>query len=131
MAYVKKFDKALNTIIQCVEKGGKYATIVIDNTQYQAKVWNKFPICVQDICVDNIVLVDMDEDETNMLFGCDFDDDKTMTTSKETFDRRWRNLRNIKRPHVEYVARILNNLENVLDEKNVEKAKKTKNVNKV
>lgn len=119
MAYIKKFDRTINTICECIEKGGKDATIVINGTKYEAKVWNKFPVCVQDICVDNFVLIKNADDVA--VFGCDFDDDKTMTTSKETFDRRWRDLKKMRPNNVEYVARILNNLENVLKVKDTKK----------
>ena len=126
MAYIKKFDRAINTICECIEKGGKDATIVIDGTKYEAKVWNKFPVCVQDICVDNFVLIKNADDVA--VFGCDFDDDKTMTTSKETFNRRWRDLKKMRSNSVEYVARILNNLENVLKVKNIKKESTEDNV---
>lgn len=129
MAYVKKFDRALNTIKQCIEKDGIDTEIEIVGCKEQCKLWNKFPICVQDICVDNLVLIKHADDWA--IFGGDFDDNKAMTVSKEMFDRHWRDLKKIKTPHAEYVARVLNNLENVLDKKNIEKVKKTKNVKEV
>lgn len=119
MAYIKKFDRAINTIYDCLEKGGQDATIEIDGVKHEAKVWNKFPVCVQDICVDNFVLI-KNADGFEM-YGCDFDDQKNFIVSKETFNRRWRDLKKAKQKDVEYVASILNNLENVLKVKNVKK----------
>ncbi len=111
MAYIKKAVRALNSIKEFLETYGTDTDVVISGSKQHCKVWNKFPICVQDVCVDNLVLIKHADDWA--LFGGNFDDDKTKVVSKDTFENDWRDLSAIRKNHIEYIARILGNLANV------------------
>ena len=111
MAYIKKFDKAINTIYDCL-KTCKEVTINICGEKIKCHLWNKFPLCVQDICIDNVILIE--HGDTFDIWCGDFDDDKELIVTQETYEKRWRDLRKVRKNHVEYVAKMINHVNNVL-----------------
>ena len=69
MAYIKKKDRLLNELKKYVKNNG--FEMILDGLEGKQNylVWNSWPICVQDICVDNICLRESD----NILIGCNID----------------------------------------------------------
>lgn len=49
MAYIKKKDRLLKEIKECINEVG--------NKEKDRIVFNKWPICIKDVCVDNIALL--------------------------------------------------------------------------
>lgn len=68
MAYIKKKDRLLNELKEYVKNNGSKMTLSGIGDKQQYTVWNAWPICVKDICVDNICLR-----EDGKIFGCDID----------------------------------------------------------
>lgn len=106
MAYVKQKDKWMNEVIDFMLKNGVDTEIIIGDKKTKCKLWNKFPICVKDLCVDNIVLVD--ESEMKVYAG-NFSDDNKQSVTKEKFDTKWRCLNDIDKRYVEYVKYVIIN----------------------
>ena len=104
MAYVKQKDKWLNEVVDFLLKEGKDTEIIIGKTKTKCKLWNKFPVCVKDICVDNIVLID--DGELKVWCG-NFDDDNKQSVAKEEFETRWRCLNDLNKKFAEYVKYVL------------------------
>ena len=66
MAYIKKKDKALAAIIEEIKKNNVIGTY----DDHAAYVWSKWPICVKDVCVDNMLVVSYEDGEK--VIGCNF-----------------------------------------------------------
>lgn len=68
MPYIKKKDRAIKAIEEEIAKNG------VKTTYYgmTAIKWDKWPICIKDVCVDNIFLVDYVEGESveKKIIGC-------------------------------------------------------------
>ena len=54
MGYIKKKDRALIELRDYIKNNGSNMTLDGIDGKRQYTVWNSWPICVQDICVDNI-----------------------------------------------------------------------------
>ena len=90
MGYIKKKDRALIELRDYIKNNGSNMTLDGIDGKKQYTVWNKWPICVKDICVCNIG-VSGDE-----IYGFDFDGDKI---------HRFRNIGELKQKNVEGVLR--------------------------
>ena len=69
MAYIKKKDRLLNALKDYVKRNSSEMALDGLNGKQKYLVWNAWPICVQDVCVDNICLRESD----NKLIGCNVD----------------------------------------------------------
>lgn len=74
MAYIKKKDQIISSIEEEIKKNG------VKTTYYgmTAIKWDKWPICIKDVCVDNIFLVDYIEGESveKKIVGCNMYDNE-------------------------------------------------------
>lgn len=68
MVYIKKKDRAIIAIEEEITKNGTKTTYY----GMSAMKWDKWPICVKDVCVDNIFLVNYVEGESveKKIIGC-------------------------------------------------------------
>lgn len=69
MAYVKKKDRMLNELKEYVKNNSSEVTLDGLGGRKKYLVWNAWPICVKDVCLDNICLRKEDE----VLIGCNVD----------------------------------------------------------
>ena len=74
MAYIKKKDRAIMAIEEEISKNGSAYTY----KGMQGIKWDKWPICVKDVCVDNIVLTIDNITGEKKIYGCNiYDGDET------------------------------------------------------
>lgn len=92
MAYIKKKDRMLNELKDYIKNNGSNMTLEGIDGKKQYTVWNAWPICVQDICVDYIGLCE------DNVYGFDMDGKKI---------GRFRNIGEL---HQRYVESILHDV---------------------
>ena len=107
MAYRKQKDKWFDEIVNFLNSNGEDREIHIGDRKLKCKMWNKFPVCVVDVCVDNFFLID--NNGTLEAYGGDLDDKESFSVSQKNFDKYWRNLNDIEKRHIEYVKYVLLN----------------------